>query len=810
MARERQLKVSIVGDASSAERAFKRTEQAAGRTGPALKTAENALANVSSALTSRLGPAAGVADGALQRMGTTALASGALIKAGIVGGAVVGGVALAKFAASGVRAFVDLASQIRSFQRASGASAEDSSRFVAVLDDLGIEAEAGAAAIFRFGRNVAGGRTDLASYGVQVARSRDGTVSLTETLLNVADAYSKTRDPAKRAELAMAAFGKQGLTLVPLLERGRKGLEEFFAGAERHGQVFSQEDIDRAFEYELALDEFEDSVRSLQLSMGRLLPFITKVTNAIAWSIEQVQTAARGYAAAGKWLVGLLPGVDSGSRKAAKGTDEHKRSAEEVREALIKEQQALVARLQAVQALPSANLAYTKSLDSVRDAQTRLEQAERTAARAPAEAAKMRQDAARAVSDAVRSQADAEQDAARSVEDANRRVEDAERGVADAQEAAKDAQKALTDARKDAARNLEDLREQVDDLALSEEEAILRLEQARADVGKAKSERERKQALLDVARAEDALSDIQRDRGRTVEELAEAEAQGIEGAPNVVAALDQVADANRGIRDAQRELRDAQRGLADAMVNASRSVENAVRAVQNAIEQERIAREQAAALEITAVDGVRKAHQDLQGAVLAVGDAAAAAALGAVVATGMELNEAEKARLAYDARRGALEFLRDTLAPGSPLRNHIEGLLAQYDRFQPKHIDFTINAEQAKAELREIEAILNRNPAINQVVAQQGTIRGALGAERRQHGGPVYPGRSYIVGEKRPELLTLGRSSSPGYITPSVGGGSVTINLTVPGESSDVTLWRVKQAALDAGRQVQRELAAKR
>lgn len=46
----------------------------------------------------------------------------------------------------------------------------------------------------------------------------------------------------------------------------------------------------------------------------------------------------------------------------------------------------------------------------------------------------------------------------------------------------------------------------------------------------------------------------------------------------------------------------------------------------------------------------------------------------------------------------------------------------------------------------------------------------------REKGGPVQPGQTYLVGEKRPELLTMGRD--PGYITPYVpkGGGS-TINV---------------------------------
>ncbi|MDQ4091516.1 MAG: hypothetical protein M3163_14620 [Actinomycetota bacterium] len=83
---------------------------------------------------------------------------------------------------------VALAGEIRNFQRASGASAEDSSRFVAVLDDLGISSDDGAKAIFKLNREIGEGGTNLAKYGVEVAKTNEGTADAVGTLLNLADA----------------------------------------------------------------------------------------------------------------------------------------------------------------------------------------------------------------------------------------------------------------------------------------------------------------------------------------------------------------------------------------------------------------------------------------------------------------------------------------------------------------------------------------------------------------------------------------------------------------------------------------------
>ena len=242
------------------------------------KSASGAIDGLTTSLTSNLGPASGQAKAALDGIGASALASGGMLKTAVAGGAVVAGAALAAFAIDGARQFVDLAGEIRNFQRASGASAEESSRFVAVLDDLGVSSEKGASAIFKLGRKVADGGADLEKFGIAVARNKDGAVDLTGTLLNAADAYAATSDPAKRAELAFAAFGKQGQELVPILEQGRTGLEAFFKGAESGRQIFSQADLDKARAFELQMDELQDTFRGLKLESGEvLLPLLTSL-----------------------------------------------------------------------------------------------------------------------------------------------------------------------------------------------------------------------------------------------------------------------------------------------------------------------------------------------------------------------------------------------------------------------------------------------------------------------------------------------------------------------------------------------------
>lgn len=56
------------------------------------------------------------------------------------------------------------------------------------------------------------------------------------------------------------------------------------------------------------------------------------------------------------------------------------------------------------------------------------------------------------------------------------------------------------------------------------------------------------------------------------------------------------------------------------------------------------------------------------------------------------------------------------------------------------------------------------------------TLFGGLFGGFRQHGGPVSPGKAYVVGEKGPEMLV---PSSPGHVVPNGGAGGNKMALTV-------------------------------
>ncbi len=90
------------------------------------------------------------------------------------------------------------------------------------------------------------------------ATNTDGTLRDTQTVfLEIADKFHGMENGAGKTALAMMLFGRAGADLIPMLNKGSAGLEEFEDKARAMGKVFT-EDIRRGSE------QFMESIKQLQ------------------------------------------------------------------------------------------------------------------------------------------------------------------------------------------------------------------------------------------------------------------------------------------------------------------------------------------------------------------------------------------------------------------------------------------------------------------------------------------------------------------------------------------------------------------
>jgi hypothetical protein len=259
-----KLELLITGDARDAVMAMRQAAGAAGGLDDSVAASATKM--------SRLGAAAGAAsDHIRENIGAYSIAA----VAGLTAAAV-----------ASIREFTTLADKVRDFSRFAGVSAETSSRLVAVFDDLEVSQEAANTAFFRLNRGISSGTTNLEQYGAEVVRSKDGNLDIYRTLLSVADAYQSTSDSGRRAELVQEAFGRGGAALIPILEQGRDRIKELY-GNVPEGQILNDAEVLRARQFELAMDDLNDSMMELKVAAGNeLVPTLTTLATAMAGVIR--------------------------------------------------------------------------------------------------------------------------------------------------------------------------------------------------------------------------------------------------------------------------------------------------------------------------------------------------------------------------------------------------------------------------------------------------------------------------------------------------------------------------------------------
>jgi len=114
--------------------------------------------------------------------------------------------------------------------------------------------------------------------GINIRNQAGALRPLDDLLGDVADSFARMPDGVHKSALAQELFWRNGEKLIPFLNKGRDGLEEFRKEAERLGLVFSTEAA-------LAAEQFNDNLKRLRGTIDgfvkeeltALLPLLNRV-----------------------------------------------------------------------------------------------------------------------------------------------------------------------------------------------------------------------------------------------------------------------------------------------------------------------------------------------------------------------------------------------------------------------------------------------------------------------------------------------------------------------------------------------------
>ena len=219
--------------------------------------------------------------------------AGAALKSGlVVAGAALTGIAV--FAKKATDSTIDLAKSTIALTRATGMETETASAWVQLLKVRGIESSSFQTMLVRLSRNMetwraAGENSNsmLKTLGVNFKDVREGNIQA--VLLQAADAFAKMKNPAQRAAAAQALFGRQGQALLPILMKGRKGVEDQLATVEKFGATISDKTVNDVKELSEAQRDLALAQEGVKTSVGSaLIPAQAALWGALDTTVQKM------------------------------------------------------------------------------------------------------------------------------------------------------------------------------------------------------------------------------------------------------------------------------------------------------------------------------------------------------------------------------------------------------------------------------------------------------------------------------------------------------------------------------------------
>ena len=154
----------------------------------------------------------------------------------------------------------DYAKSVEDLSRSLGASTEETSKLIQMTDDLEISQSA------------------LES-GMKIAL-RQGIEPNIAGIKTLAEKYQQLQTPAEKAAFAMETFGRNGLEMQKILEKTPDQIDAMAKALDGSSLIMSQDAVQAAKNYRMSLDNLEDTMMGLKVTVGNeLLPTLTEAAN---------------------------------------------------------------------------------------------------------------------------------------------------------------------------------------------------------------------------------------------------------------------------------------------------------------------------------------------------------------------------------------------------------------------------------------------------------------------------------------------------------------------------------------------------
>ena len=191
------------------------------------------------------------------------------------------GTAIAGFAMKAIGDFQDMALAVDDFRNKTNLTLDQSSRWNALADDLGVPSDAITKIFDKLGKAADQQIPAFDRLGVAVQFGPDGATDIEATFLKVISKLQEIEDPAARAKIQADLFGKGWTNAAELINMSADDIQKALEGV-GEAEIIDQEEIEKAKDLRAAQDELGDAFAALSLTLGEaLIPALTDATKVI-------------------------------------------------------------------------------------------------------------------------------------------------------------------------------------------------------------------------------------------------------------------------------------------------------------------------------------------------------------------------------------------------------------------------------------------------------------------------------------------------------------------------------------------------
>lgn len=184
---------------------------------------------------------------------------------------------------------VENATKLQNMSERLDVSVEQIKEFGFAAASAGLDADSAAGMLQRFeratsgaGKHGAAAAAELAKLGVKTQGA--GAGNTVDTMLQLADAFQKMPTRAEKVAAAVKLFGRQGISMIPILEKGRASMEALFQESRELGNGLGPDFYNNAKEVNEVFEHMQFGIQSLkERALATVLPYLQKLGS---WLLE--------------------------------------------------------------------------------------------------------------------------------------------------------------------------------------------------------------------------------------------------------------------------------------------------------------------------------------------------------------------------------------------------------------------------------------------------------------------------------------------------------------------------------------------